>query len=226
MAKDQTEVGITGQPVPKPKTAKQQYELEKNRRKKKHLGKNVGGTQYSSDVNPYFNPRSVREEIDTRRAPKELLDRLNSSREGHMAQDGPNRPAYDARQRLLRKAHDRRKKMKEQYDIYDIIFSYLLDEGFASDEKSAQAIAGAMSEEWVQSIVEAREEEGKNPDEKRRIRTARTGNTDLTPAFRGGHPVADYERRGRHRERDERNKDLADLRRGKKKDSSYRSYLP
>jgi len=154
MAKDQTEVGITGQPVPKPKTAKQQYELEKNRRKKKHLGKNVGGTQYSSDVNPYFNPRSVREEIDTRRAPKELLDRLNSSREGHMAQDGPNRPAYDARQRLLRKAHDRRKKMKEQYDIYDIIFSYLLDEGFASDEKSAQAIAGAMSEEWKQSIVE------------------------------------------------------------------------
>jgi len=99
MAKDQTEVGITGQPVPKPKTAKQQYELEKNRRKKKHLGKNVGGTQYDSDVNPYFNPRSVREEV--------LID-------------------------------------------------YLLDEGFASDAKSAQAIAGAMSEEWVQSIVENR----------------------------------------------------------------------
>lgn len=65
-----------------------QYEKEKAARSKK---------KYSSDVNPYFNPRSVREEV--------LVD-------------------------------------------------YLLDEGFASDEKSAQAIANVMSEEWKQSIVE------------------------------------------------------------------------
>jgi hypothetical protein len=55
--KDQTEIGITGKPVPKPRTAKQQHELEKKRRLAKHLGKNVGGAQYSSDVNPYYNPR-------------------------------------------------------------------------------------------------------------------------------------------------------------------------
>lgn len=55
--KDRTEVGITGKPVPKPRTPKKQYELEKKRRLAKHLGKNVGGTQYSSDVNPYYNPR-------------------------------------------------------------------------------------------------------------------------------------------------------------------------
>ena len=97
MEKDKTEVGITGKPVPKPKTARQQHELEKKRRMRKHLGRNVGGTQYSSDVNPYFNPRSVREEV----------------------------------------------------------LSYLLDEGFASDEKSAEAIMGAMSEAWIESIVEA-----------------------------------------------------------------------
>lgn len=36
----------------------------------------------------------------------------------------------------------------------ELLVDYLLGEGFASDEKSAQAIAGAMSEEWVQSIVE------------------------------------------------------------------------
>jgi len=94
--KDKTEVGITGQPVPKPTTAKKQHELEKKRRMRKHLGKNVGGEKYSSDVNPYFNPRSVREEV----------------------------------------------------------LSYLLDEGFASDEKSAEAIMGAMSEAWIESIVE------------------------------------------------------------------------
>ena len=96
--RDKREVGITGQPVPKPTTAKKQHELEKKRRMRKHLGKNVGGEKYSSDVNPYFNPRSVREEV----------------------------------------------------------LSYLLDEGFASDEKSAEAILGAMSEAWVESIVENR----------------------------------------------------------------------
>jgi hypothetical protein len=36
----------------------------------------------------------------------------------------------------------------------EVLVDYLLGEGFASDEKSAQAIAGAMSEDWVQSIVE------------------------------------------------------------------------
>jgi hypothetical protein len=55
--KDETIAGLTGQPVPKPRSAKKQYELEKKRRQQKHLGKNVGGHQYSSDVNPYYNPR-------------------------------------------------------------------------------------------------------------------------------------------------------------------------
>ena len=65
LANEETEIGITGKKIPKPRTAKQQHELEKKRRLKKHLGKNVGGTQYSSDVNPYLNPRSVREEVET-----------------------------------------------------------------------------------------------------------------------------------------------------------------
>jgi hypothetical protein len=42
-------------------------------------------------------------------------------------------------------------KMKEEN-----LINYLLDEGFASDEKSAEAILGAMSEAWIDSIVEAK----------------------------------------------------------------------
>lgn len=100
MAKDETEIGITGKPIPKKKRSpKKQHEFEKKRRE--NLGQNVGGITYRSDVSPNFNPRSVREEV----------------------------------------------------------ISYLLDEGFASDEKSAQAIAGAMSEAWVESIVESSEEQ-------------------------------------------------------------------
>ena len=36
----------------------------------------------------------------------------------------------------------------------EVLVDYLIGESFASDEKSAQAIIGAMSEEWRQSIIE------------------------------------------------------------------------
>jgi len=102
-------------------------------------------------------------------------------------------------------------------DAFDIILEYLVAEGYADTNKAAIAIMANMSEEWKQSIVEAREEEGKSKEEKRRIRTERSGRTG---------PHADYERRGDHQERDERSKDLADIRKGKKKNSSHFSYLP
>jgi hypothetical protein len=44
---------------------------------------------------------------------------------------------------------------KEQYDLYDIILSHLLDEGYASTEEAATAIMVNMSEEWRDSVVEA-----------------------------------------------------------------------
>ena len=144
--KDKTEVGITGKKIPKPGRAKKQYELEKKRREGKHLGKNVGGEKYSSDVNPYFNPRSVREEV----------------------------------------------------------LSYLLDEGFASDEKSAEAIMGAMSEAWVESIVEAKVDKKLPEHERSGARLSRYDNPSGALALGGGQQRA---RREEHKER-----------RGKKKD--------
>jgi hypothetical protein len=52
-----------------------------------------------------------KEEVDKRRAPAELVARLSAKREGHMAQDGPNKAAYDAKQRILKKTKD---KMTEE----------------------------------------------------------------------------------------------------------------
>ena len=43
---------------------------------------------------------------------------------------------------------------KEEVDIYDIILSHLLDEGYADTQQSAEAIMVNMSEEWRESIVE------------------------------------------------------------------------
>ena len=45
--------------------------------------------------------------------------------------------------------------MKEELDLYDIILSHLLDEGYADTEQAAQVIMVNMSEDWIEDIVEA-----------------------------------------------------------------------
>ena len=42
---------------------------------------------------------------------------------------------------------------REEYDLYDIILSHLLDEGYAETPEAAEAIMVNMSEEWRQSII-------------------------------------------------------------------------
>ena len=48
------------------------------------------------------------------------------------------------------------RRQDRETNVREEVLSYLLDEGFASDEKSAEAIMDAMSEAWVESIVEAK----------------------------------------------------------------------
>ena len=42
---------------------------------------------------------------------------------------------------------------KEQVDLYDIILSHLLDEGYADTYEAAEAIMVNMSEDWRESII-------------------------------------------------------------------------
>lgn len=106
MAKDETEEGITGQPIPKKKMSpKKRHEFEKKRRAaRKERGDARVGDTFSQH-------------------------RMTGSR-GH--------------------GSEYKNPVREE-----VLVDYLLDEGFASDEKSASAIASAMSEEWKQNIVEA-----------------------------------------------------------------------
>ena len=46
-------------------------------------------------------------------------------------------------------------KLKES-DLYDIILSHLLDEGYADTEQAAEAIMVNMGEKWRETIVETR----------------------------------------------------------------------
>lgn len=61
MSKDQTEIGIAGLPIPKKKwkSGKKRHEFEKKR--SENLGPNVAGTPLRPDVNPHFNPNTVRQ---------------------------------------------------------------------------------------------------------------------------------------------------------------------
>ena len=42
---------------------------------------------------------------------------------------------------------------REEYDLYDIILSHLLDEGYAETPEAAEVIMVNMSEEWRDSII-------------------------------------------------------------------------
>ena len=56
-----------------------------------------------------------------------------------------------AKRKAERKAAE---EQKEQVDLYDIILTHLLDEGYAETEDAAQAIMVNMSEEGRESMVE------------------------------------------------------------------------
>ena len=46
----------------------------------------------------------------------------------------------------------------EQYDLYDIVMDYLLDEGYAETPEAAEAIMVNMSEEWRDGILQQLDE--------------------------------------------------------------------
>jgi hypothetical protein len=51
----------------------------------------------------------------------------------------------------------RKTGVSESFDLYDVILSHLLDEGYADTEQAAEAIMVNMSEDWRESIVEGEE---------------------------------------------------------------------
>ena len=55
---------------------------------------------------------------------------------------------------------------KEGVDLYDIILSHLLDEGYADTEQAAEAIMVNMSEDWRESICEAAKDQSDKQIEK------------------------------------------------------------
>ena len=82
-----------------------------------------------------------------------------------------------------------RKPKNEEYDLYDVILSHLLDEGYADSYEAAEAIMVNMSEDWRESICEEYDiyEERKDPPVSRMSKQARR------KAFRLGNEINDPE---------------------------------
>ncbi|NDB83551.1 MAG: hypothetical protein EB127_12630 [Alphaproteobacteria bacterium] len=79
-------------------------------------------------------------------------------RVGQYKSDDPNVQAKQAARGAQRGAltpAEKQKLNREQVDIYNIILSHLINEGYADTNDAALAIMKNMSEEWRESIVES-----------------------------------------------------------------------
>ena len=67
----------------------------------------------------------------------------------------PSTPTLSARAQALKAGGPMsgRRMLNQDFNIFDVIKGYLLDEGYADTERAALVIMSNMSEEWRQSIV-------------------------------------------------------------------------
>jgi len=94
------------------------------------IHKRVGGLPYHQLGNPE-NRLQPDEKLPKKKTPNKFGNRLTRS-------DGQGiRDSYE-------------------YDLYDIILSHLIVEGYAETQEAAEAIMVNMSEDWRESIVETR----------------------------------------------------------------------
>jgi len=102
---------------------------------------------------------------------KDRDDLRGQSEYGHVGYDpdfdgGPSAPGSKPKGKKL----ERQKKTgvsAESYNAYNVILSYLLDEGFASTEEKADKIILNMSEAWFENIMELNRIDEARAEEKR-----------------------------------------------------------
>ena len=102
---------------------------------------------------------------DKKKAPKsktqraeDLLNKMNKRREGDMAQDGPNKPSYDAKQRIAKKTQEKRNRKANPLDALDKISQEPQDDnpiigGIQGGIKAARVL-GSMGKRGVQDTKE------------------------------------------------------------------------
>ena len=164
------------------------------------IARNSGGGQAADRATaladrPTYGQRGVNPQARQRLAATQRGDFRNTTSSspglhgyGHKSDDPEVKAKQAARgaQRGALTPNEKKKLNREQVDLYDIILSHLLDEGYADTEKAALAIMTNMSEEWIKSVYEP---EGEVIDELTRY-AEKTGKkfTTLRKSVTGGNP--------------------------------------
>jgi len=79
----------------------------------------------------------------------------------------------------VRAVYNNRKNLNNSYDLYDLILSHLLDEGYAETVEAAESIMVNMSEDWRESICEGYKERPVSRMNKQARRIAFSHGTDV-----------------------------------------------
>ena len=133
------------------------------------IARNTGGGQAADRATaladrPTYGQRGVNPQARQRLARAQRGDFRNTTSSnpglhgyGHKSDDSEVKAKQAARgaQRGALTPNEKKKLNREQTDLYDIILSHLLDEGYAETPEQAEVIMVNMSEEWRESIVEA-----------------------------------------------------------------------
>jgi hypothetical protein len=91
---------------------------------------------------------------------KRRIEKKHGKAAGQHAERAAHAKIFGRKKTALTSMPPKPTKTNEAVDLYDIILSHLLDEGYADTEQAAEAIMVNMSEDWRESIMEANKYEG------------------------------------------------------------------
>jgi len=82
---------------------------------------------------------------------REIVERIRKEREKKDKKTSVSSTTKSASRKPTTKLSDI--QVRESYDFYDLVLDHLLDEGYCESEENAISMMAAMSEEWIDSII-------------------------------------------------------------------------
>ena len=101
-----------------------------------------------------FKARMDREEAEKKAGKKTTSNSTSSQPSQSSSRETVAQRARRDRTFRDKMIQDRMRPLNNSYDLYDIILSHLLDEGYADTQEAAESIMVNMSEDWREDIVE------------------------------------------------------------------------
>ena len=107
--------------------------------------------EFEYDTNPSDYTKSGKSKADET---KRRIEKKHGKAAGQHAERAAHARIFGRKKTALTSMPPKPTKTNEAVDLYDIILSHLLDEGYADTQEAAEAIMVNMSEDWRESIVE------------------------------------------------------------------------